>query len=45
MEQHWTCDECGFQEYTQALSEDEVHELHCMNCGGWDWHLEDLQKD
>lgn len=35
----WECNECGFQEYTMAVSEDDVHEwLACSNCGGVEFH-------
>lgn len=37
----WECNECGSQEYTTCVSEADVQELGCGNCGGCEWHLED----
>ena len=34
----WECNECGSQEYTMSVSEDDVHNLGCGNCGGDEWH-------
>lgn len=34
----WECNECGAQEYTMALSENDVHALNCGCCGGDEWH-------
>lgn len=36
----WECNECGSQEYTMAVSEDDVHCLGCSKCGGDEWHKE-----
>lgn len=37
----WECNECGFKDYTDAISEDEIHSglLSCSNCGGDEFHL------
>lgn len=34
----WECNECGSQEYTMAISEDDVQSLGCGRCGGDEWH-------
>jgi hypothetical protein len=34
----WECNQCGSQEYTMAISEDDVHDLGCGRCGGDEWH-------
>jgi hypothetical protein len=34
----WECNECGAQEYTMCVSEDDVNRLGCGNCGGDEWH-------
>lgn len=34
----WECNECGSQEYTMSVSEDDVNELGCGNCGACEWH-------
>ena len=38
VEYAWECNECGAQEYTMCVSEDDVHQLGCGNCGGDEWH-------
>ena len=37
----WECNSCGFKDYTDAISEDEIHSglLACSNCGGDECHL------
>ena len=37
----WECNECGFKDYTDVISEDEIHSglLACSNCGGDEFHL------
>lgn len=37
----WVCNECGASQYTGAVSEDDISELSCSECGGWDWHKEE----
>lgn len=34
----WECNECGSQEYTMAVSEEDLNCLGCGNCGGDEWH-------
>lgn len=34
----WECNECGSQEYTMSVSEDDVNMLGCGNCGACEWH-------
>lgn len=34
----WECNECGSQEYTMCVSETDVQQLGCGNCGGDEWH-------
>ena len=34
----WECNECGSQEYTMHITEDDVHNLRCSKCGGDEWH-------
>lgn len=34
----WECNECGSQEYTMSVSEDDVQNLGCGSCGGNEWH-------
>lgn len=38
VEYAWECNECGSQEYTMSVSEDDVHELGCGRCGSSEWH-------
>jgi predicted Zn-ribbon and HTH transcriptional regulator len=37
----WECNSCGFKDYTDAISEDEIHSglLQCSNCGSDEFHL------
>lgn len=34
----WECNECGSQEYSMSVSEDDVHALGCGACGQSEWH-------
>jgi hypothetical protein len=34
----WECNECGSKEYSLAVSEEEVNQFGCSNCGGLEWH-------
>lgn len=34
----WECNECGSQEYTMSVSEDDVNNLGCGDCGANEWH-------
>ena len=36
----WECNECGAQEYTMAVSENDIHRLACGRCGSDEWHKE-----
>lgn len=38
----WVCNECNMPNFTQSVSEKEIElELHsCINCGGFEFHLE-----
>lgn len=36
-EYSWECMECGSQEYTMAVSEDDVQDLGCGGCGASEW--------
>ncbi len=45
VKKHWVCNECNFSDYNDSMSEDDVHELHCSNCGGWEFHLEETRED
>ena len=36
----WVCNECGSPEYTSSVSEDDIQQLGCGNCGGCEWHKE-----
>lgn len=37
----WVCNECGFSDYTDTLTEDEIENwLQCSNCGCPEFHLE-----
>lgn len=39
--QSWVCNSCGFSDYTDAVTEQELKEwLQCSNCGGDEFHLE-----
>jgi hypothetical protein len=39
--QNWVCNSCGFSDYTDAVTEQELEEwLQCSNCGGDEFHLE-----
>ena len=40
----WTCNECGAQEFTAALSEADLNYLACSNCGGDEFHKEALAQ-
>lgn len=39
----WECNECGSQEYTMCVSEDDVNRLGCGNCGGDEWHKAEVK--
>ena len=34
----WECNQCGSQEYSMCVSEDDVNNLGCGRCGGDEWH-------
>jgi hypothetical protein len=34
----WECNECGSQEFTMCVSEHDVNQLGCGNCGSSEWH-------
>jgi hypothetical protein len=35
----WVCNECGFSDYTDVISENDLTEyLQCSNCGGNEFH-------
>ncbi len=34
----WECNECGSQEYTMTINEDDVHRLNCGSCGSSELH-------
>lgn len=38
----WVCNECNMYNFTDAVPESEIkEELHaCINCGGFEFHLE-----
>ena len=38
---YWKCNSCDFKDYTDAISEDDIHSglLQCSNCGGDEFHL------
>ena len=36
---NWACNECNFQDYTDAVKEEELDNLQCSNCGGNEFHL------
>ncbi len=38
----WVCNECNFPNFTQSVSEEdiELEQLSCINCGGFEFHLE-----
>lgn len=39
--QSWVCNSCGFSDYTDAVTEQELEEwLQCSNCGQDEFHLE-----
>ena len=44
LEPNWTCNECGAQEFTAALSEADLDYLACANCGGDEFHKEALAQ-
>ena len=40
---YWVCNECGSPEYTSCVSEADIQELGCGNCGGDEWHKEPMK--
>jgi Zn ribbon nucleic-acid-binding protein len=42
--QVWECNSCGFRDYTDAVSEDDVELLACSNCGNDEFHLVKQRK-
>jgi len=34
----WQCNECGSDEFTSGVSEDDLQYLSCTNCGGNEFH-------
>ena len=47
VERHWVCNECNFPNFTTSVSEEEIEaELYaCINCGGFEFHLEPKNKE
>lgn len=43
VEYAWECNECGSQEYTMSISESDVQELGCGNCGQSEWHKAEVE--
>jgi transcription elongation factor Elf1 len=38
---NWECNSCGFQEYTDAVSQEALDQwLQCSNCGESEFHLD-----
>ena len=35
----WVCNSCNSLEYTLSVSEDDIQQLGCVNCGGDEFHL------
>ncbi len=40
----WVCNECGSDEYTSAVSESDINNLGCGNCGASEWHKEYFEE-
>jgi Zn finger protein HypA/HybF involved in hydrogenase expression len=36
----WQCNECGSNEFTSSVSEDDLEYLSCTGCGGTEFHKE-----
>lgn len=35
----WVCNSCNSLEYTLSVSEDDIQQLGCVNCGGDEFHI------
>lgn len=35
----WVCNNCNSLEYTLSVSEDDIQQLGCGNCGGHEFHV------
>ena len=35
----WVCNGCNSLEYTLSVSEDDIQQLGCVNCGGDEFHV------
>ena len=35
----WVCNSCNSLEYTLSVSEDDIQQLGCGNCGGYEFHV------
>ncbi len=35
----WICNECNSKEYTGSISEQDIQNLNCSNCGANEFHL------
>jgi len=35
----WVCNSCNSLEYTLSVSEDDIQQLGCGNCGGDEFHV------
>lgn len=35
----WVCNSCNSLEYTLSVSEDDIQQLGCVNCGGDEFHV------
>lgn len=36
----WVCNECGAEEYSMSVSEEDVQKLGCGGCGANEFHKE-----
>ena len=34
----WQCNSCGSNEFTDSVSEDDVNQMNCSNCGASEFH-------
>ena len=41
----WVCNQCGFANFTTSIPSHEIEaEMHsCVNCGGFEFHLENKE--
>lgn len=43
LSKHWVCNECGFSDYSDSVSEEDLENLQCSNCGCNEFTLKTIE--